>query len=124
MELPLRNVLIVEDNDGIREILTDLLIGGGFEVRTAFSVHEALAQLQQEGSSVVLLDPVMPHDGLHVLAWLQDAQRLDHHKIVVMPASVHATDLRPLLEAGTIAAFLPKPFDIDAVVALVEQLAS
>jgi hypothetical protein len=60
----------------------------------------------------------MPHDA-RVLAWLQAARRLDRHRVAVMSASAQAKDQRNLLEAGTIAAFLPKPFALHAIVPLV-----
>jgi hypothetical protein len=54
----------------------------------------------------------MPHDA-RVLTWLQAVRRPDHHQMVVMSAAAQAKDLRILLEAGTIAAFLPKSFALD-----------
>src|SRR5690349_20567004 len=59
MEAPL-HILVVDDRDDIRELLTAFLEGSGFRVSTAGGVEEARAALRAGGLSLVLLDLVLP----------------------------------------------------------------
>ena len=53
-------ILIVEDDAAIRESLSDALTAEGFEAHTAENGAEALAYLERERPSVILLDLMMP----------------------------------------------------------------
>ncbi len=121
----MRKILIEEDDAAICELLVDCLTQESFQVSEARDGKEALDLLKQEKSSlIVLLDVLMPHDGVQILDWLKEMQRLDHHKVVIMSASVQAKELRALLESGDIAGYLPKPFELEKLLTLIHQLAA
>lgn len=121
----MRKVMIVENDEGIRQLLAALLTSEGLQVVTARDAQAALDLHKEETVSlVVLLDWLMPQDGPVVLDWLGAAQRLDHHKVVVMSASMLEHEWQRLLSQGNMAAYLPKPFDIDELLALVKRLAA
>src|SRR4051794_15510434 len=62
-------VLVVDDDDEIRGVLTDLLEDEGLNVSTAGEAPDALAKLESHRPDVVLLDVVMPSmNGLDLLA--------------------------------------------------------
>ena len=70
-----RNVLVVDDTRDCLVILRGMLQGHGFEVRTADSGPDALAQIDAKPPDVILLDVMMPGmSGLEVLQRL----RADH----------------------------------------------
>jgi CheY-like chemotaxis protein len=118
-------VLVVDDDEAIRTTLVEFLTDEGFLVSSACDGQEALDVLAREPGYIVLLDIFMPKlDGYGVIRWLESAQRLDHHQIVVLSATRRTEPLRALLQSGKIAAFLQKPFEIDDVLALVNQLAA
>jgi CheY-like chemotaxis protein len=54
-------VLIVEDDDDIREIISSVLAHNGYRILTAADGGEALEQLEKELPSLILLDLMMPH---------------------------------------------------------------
>ena len=65
-------ILVVDDNESIREVLRLLLTGEGFFVRTARDGGEALDILQHESGWLILLDLMMPRlDGRAVLTYLR-----------------------------------------------------
>ncbi len=119
------NVLIVDDDTGIRDLLEGLLEEEGYDVATARNGREALEALRARadlGPHVILLDLMMPIlDGYGVMAMLAADHTLrDSHAIVVMSAAQR-------LSAGAFplaAAQLPKPFAIDDVLETVSQLTS
>lgn len=119
-------VLIVDDDDGIRYVLSELLMEEGFQVCTVSDGQEALEVLRHEGGWVVLLDMRMPGiDGPAVLRELEKNRRLrNSNKIVAMSAGWGQTQERPRLPATVVRAILSKPFELDTVVDMVNKLAS
>lgn len=123
-----RRILVVDDDDQIREILTDALIGDGHAVDGARDGGEALALLEQRPYDLVLSDLRMPRvDG----ASLYEMLRTRHHfpvrfatklpRVIFMtgnPAE-HAAFLR-----GTTDPILEKPFTLRVVRKMVRVLLS
>ncbi len=118
-------VLIVDDDEEIRALLQDVLQEEGYQVGTARDGQEALEVLHQEGGWVVLLDIMMPNvDGREVIRQLQtnDALR-DQNKVALMSAGGRLAQERQHLSGDVVEALLPKPFDLDDVLAVVSRLA-
>jgi len=118
-------VLIVEDELEIGTVLTEFLEEEGFEVQTVPNGQAALTMLGQEQGYVVLLDVMMPIlDGYGVIESLRKDHRLDYHQIILMSAADRQARARALLQAGMIAAYIAKPFEIERLLALVKQSAA
>jgi CheY-like chemotaxis protein len=63
-----KKILLVDDDQYIRELYQEVLVDEGFAVDTASNGEEALTSLQEGGYDLVLLDVIMPKlDGLGVL---------------------------------------------------------
>ncbi|MGH8698261.1 MAG: sigma-54-dependent transcriptional regulator, partial [Burkholderiales bacterium] len=108
-----RRVLVVDDERGIREALTQLLEYEGIEVQAVASGFEALKSYPEFRPHLVFLDVKMQGmDGLEALAKLK---RLDAAAQVVM-ISGHGT-IQTAVEATQLGAydFLEKPLDTDRV---------
>ena len=61
-------ILIVDDDQFIRELYAEVLYGEGYDIQTAIDGEDGLAKLQKGGFDLVLLDIMMPKmDGLQVL---------------------------------------------------------
>jgi DNA-binding response OmpR family regulator len=119
-----RKVLIIDNDEGICDLLTALLTDEGFQVSIATDSHKALELLQQAEESVVLLDLGRPSSGeLMVRAWLEAVHQLSRHQVIAMSASASVAVGRQLLGESLITAFLSKPFNVDEVLAAVQQVA-
>ncbi len=55
-----KRILVVEDDDTLRETLTEVLLDEGHDVRAAAHGHEALTQLDGWEPHLILLDLMMP----------------------------------------------------------------
>jgi len=105
-------VLLVEDDEAIRESLSELLESEGYRVVTARNGQVAMEWLESssEPPGVMLLDLMMPvMSGLEVLdamRRLSDAERRDV-PVIVLTAS------RDRSEAQGVIANLRKPIDVD-----------
>ncbi|HLW00539.1 MAG TPA: response regulator [Ktedonobacterales bacterium] len=117
------HVLVVDDDDDIRDILFDFLMEEGYQVSLAQNGEQAIAILERERGLLVLLDLRLPGiDGEGVIRWIQDAQRTDH-QVVVITAGRPVLLERRWLKEGTVRAVVHKPINIDQMLALLERLA-
>jgi two-component system sensor histidine kinase/response regulator len=117
MHEPARRVLIVEDDETIRESLRDLFDDEGYDVETASNGREALDLLQDEGRhpDVVILDLVMPDlDGVAVYEAMQADATLSRIPVVV------STSTPALAPKGALV--VAKPANLDHLVKTVDDL--
>ena len=108
-------ILVVDDEPGIRQALRQMLEYEGYDVRTAEDGPQALAAYREDAPDLVLLDIKMaPMDGLEVL----DKLREEDPDAVVVMLSGHAT-VETAVEALKRGAFdfLEKPPDRAVVLA-------
>ena len=86
------NVLVVEDDEGQREVVRTILAAQGWNVREAANGRLALEALMEDVPDLVLLDLMMPEmDGFQVVAELQANPAWRRIPVVV----VTALDLSP-----------------------------
>lgn len=105
-------ILVVDDEEVIRELLTEVLVDEGYRVRCAADGIEALDIIAREQPDLVLSDVCMPRlDGCALADRL--ARSGNRVPIVLMSAGC---DGAPLPNVR----FVPKPFDIDRVLAAIE----
>jgi DNA-binding response OmpR family regulator len=99
-------VLVVEDDDDTRQILTGSLSAGGFSCVTAASVAEAIAALNNSNIKLTVLDWGLDRCGSEVL---RVAKRL-YPQMPVLVMSGQPFDVRTDALMEEADAFLPKPF--------------
>ncbi len=107
-----RHVLIVDDEEDIREIVQLTLEAlGGWEVSTAESGNEGLVQAEIQQPDAILLDMMMPDmDGLSTLANLKANQVTSDIPVILITAKVETVDRNRCAKLGAIA-IIAKPFD-------------
>lgn len=101
-------LLLVDDDDDIREMLATILEADGFRIATAANGEEALERMDEERPDLLILDMRMPvMDGWELSRILEE--RGDRPPLVVVTAAAD-----PAARAADIAAdaWLAKPFDI------------
>jgi CheY-like chemotaxis protein len=105
-------ILLVDDEDDIREIATLGFEGaGGFDVFTASGGAEGVAQARLHLPDVVLLDVMMPGlDGPSTLTLLRETEETAQIPVIFLTAKVQAADRRNLLALGA-RGIISKPFD-------------
>jgi CheY-like chemotaxis protein len=117
-------VLVIDDDPALCRLLTMLLTEEGFEVKAVRNGREGLYILEQEGGWIILLDLMMPFmDGEAVLQVLRADRALLDGNLVVLMSAGNMSQTTQVLQAP-VQAILPKPFDLERVLTLVNQLAS
>ena len=113
-------ILVVDDENSIREVVCSILNQAGFDCRPVTSGLEALALLHSDASySMVLSDLIMEGmDGLSLLARI----RLEHPDIpVVMVTAVHDISIALTAIRNGAYDYLPKPFEREQLLAIVRR---
>jgi len=104
-------ILVVDDNESNRDMLSRRLIHEGYAVRVAANGQDALQLLKTESVDLMLLDVMMPEmDGYEVLKKLK-ADNLWHDIPVIMISALDEIEsVVRCIEQGA-EDYLPKPFD-------------
>lgn len=117
-------VLVVDDSDTIRELITVNLELEGFEVVQASDGQEALDVVRDVAPDVVTLDVVMPRrDGFSTAAALRADPATAAIPIAIVSASAQEADLARGTDIG-VDAYLTKPFEPAELVRVVRELAA
>ena len=107
-------VLIVDDEDAIRDFLRSALEAEGYVVLAAGDGIDALALCERYQVDVILLDLMMPRlNGLDFLARLRQRRGLHGVSIFLMSALLTPDD--NAISKGVAGAFV-KPFDLDELI--------
>src|ERR1051325_4795884 len=111
------SILIVDDEEVMRDVLENLLSSEGYRVDLAKTGEEGVAKYGERQADIVLLDVSMP--GMGVLRALEEMQKLDPEAVVLM-ITAYAT-FETAVSAWQKGAFncLRKPFDNQEVLNLV-----
>jgi CheY-like chemotaxis protein len=113
-------VLVVDDDANIRKMIVASLRREGYAFIEAANGREAVDLMREHHPDVVVLDLMMPVlSGWDVLAERQNDDDLRNIPVIVVSANRDPA-VAMAVDSG-ICAFLPKPFDIGALSALVRS---
>jgi CheY-like chemotaxis protein len=114
------SVLVVDDDPAIRRLIIAALKRDGYDFLEAPNGREALDLMRSSKPDVVVLDLMMPVlSGWDVLRERQSDPFLTSIPVIVVSAN-RDPEVATAVNSG-ICAFLPKPFDIGALSALVKS---
>ena len=106
-----KNILVVDDEEAIREVVSTMLLAQGYDCSTATNGRAAQTYLEKNSPDLVLSDMVMPEmDGIRLLGWLRQH---DPDVPVIIVTAMH--DIATALEAIRRGAYdyILKPFEKD-----------
>jgi signal transduction histidine kinase/DNA-binding response OmpR family regulator len=117
------HILVTEDTEINRELVSELLTKRGHSVTTAADGIEAIAALEHNSFDVVLMDEEMPRmNGLDATRAIRKMETSTGHHLRIVGFTGNATDedARRCLNAG-MDAFIAKPVQIDKLYKAVES---
>jgi excisionase family DNA binding protein len=113
-------LLVVDDDERLREYLRVNLEMDGFSVREAASADEGLAALEEEVPDLILLDVMMPKmDGFEMLRRVQERHGVGSIPVIMFSGKVD--EAQTATERGA-RAFIGKPFDPQQLIEATKQL--
>ncbi|MCE5190947.1 MAG: response regulator [Actinomycetia bacterium] len=106
-----RTILVADDNQQIRMLVTAALRSLGHEIVHAVDGENALEMAIAERPDLVLLDVTMPKlDGFEVLGFLRKRPETADVKVIMLTTAAQKTDLKHGAELGC-DEYVTKPFD-------------
>jgi two-component system chemotaxis response regulator CheY len=116
------NILIVDDNEGIRESLKDYFHDLGYEPIVSAAQAQALQTLRTESVDIVLSDQVLEDStGLELFKEMK-ALRLDHEPKFILMTGHASPQLAAEAHWMGVDLFLTKPFQLPALALAVEHV--
>ena len=120
VRVPKSRLLIVDDDQGMRENLAELFGSLGYEVRTAANTPEALGILEEQDVDLLLTDYKMPGPtGVELIEAAR--KRRPGLRAVLMTAFGDSFTEIESIRRGAVG-YLNKPFEADEVVVFVERI--
>lgn len=124
MTEPLGRVLVVDDDEVIRQLIAVNLQLEGFEVETAVDGQDCLERVGEVRPDVITLDVMMPRlDGWVTAVKLREDPGTAHIRVVMITARAQEHDVRRGHEIG-VDAYVTKPFDPNQLIQTVRKLAA
>ena|GEM_PF-1466874 len=108
-------ILVVDDDHAIGALLSDLLTEVGYNVVVQYDGDEAFDAACRDTPELILTDYMMPTSGEVLARWVRAHPKTKDVPIALMSSA------RPRLKDLEGIAFLPKPFDLDEVLAFVAR---
>jgi CheY-like chemotaxis protein len=122
--LPLKprkaRILIVEDEDEVRELLKDILSEGGHEVAFASDGQKGLALFQEKTFDLVFTDLGMP--GMSGWEVAEQIKRLSGETPVALITGWEVKQKKQELKSKGVDVVLKKPFRVEEILSLVQDL--
>ncbi len=113
------SILIVDDNDAVRFMLSDFLSQEGYQIFVAQNGFEALQWVKDQSIDLVLLDIDMP--GLNGLQVLEKIKELDSNCLVIMLTALQ--EIKFAVQAMKLGAYdyLSKPVNLEEIKLVIEK---
>jgi DNA-binding response OmpR family regulator len=118
----LKRILLAEDEEVLRMLVTDTLEDEDFQVDEAADGEEAWDLIQKQEYDLIILDYMMPvFTGLEVIEKVRNDKTNQHTKILMLSAKSQIEEQERILKAGA-NYFMSKPFSPLKLLELVEEI--
>jgi two-component system, cell cycle response regulator len=115
------NILLVDDIPENLQLLSDLLVKLGYNIRSVTSGRMALKTIKAKQPDLILLDVKMPEiDGYQVCKTIKADESLRHIPVIFISALNDVFDKVTAFESGGID-YITKPFQIEEVIVRLEN---
>jgi len=115
-----KKILAVDDENDVLLIIKTALISEGFEVRTASSGTDALAQAQDFTPDLIILDMMMPEmSGFDVLTQMRNVPALKQTPVIFLTGVAEKDKIREAINAG-VTYYIIKPFEFHDLISKVK----
>ncbi len=116
-------VVVVDDEPPIVEVVCDVLEDEGFRTVPCGHGREAFPCIRREAPQLVILDIQMPDvDGIQVFQQMRADPVTVDIPVIFFTANAHMLDRHLPNYQAMGASLLPKPFDVNKLVSLVEEV--
>ncbi len=112
-----QRILVVDDEESILEVVQIVLEGEGYVVQT--SMNSSFLHTLMPLPDLILLDVLLSgEDGREICKRIKVDMRLQHIPVIMLSAH---SDAGKVADTSGADAFLEKPFDVDALIEIVQK---
>jgi signal transduction histidine kinase/DNA-binding response OmpR family regulator/HAMP domain-containing protein len=116
------SVLVVDDEEAVRNLVLETLRETGYELRTAADGEEALERIAARAPDAIVLDLMLPKaDGFEVLERLQADPKTRHIPVVVLTARTLTANERTLLQRRAVILMEKNSYSGEELKALIKR---
>ncbi len=113
------SILVVDDDEGIVEVIQIVLEGEGYEIITCMNAEDLRLLLNTARPDLILLDVLLlGQDGRKICRSLKSDPQTSHIPIIMLSAH---SDVRNDADDSGADDFLEKPFDVDELIKIVAK---
>src|SRR5215213_5169603 len=118
-------VLVIDDDGNMRTLLRLLFEHRGYQVLLAPDGEIGMALAEGGSPDIILLDVAMPYrNGLEVYLELQNSPLTADIPVIVCSAALTQREIQAWYSLPQVVDVMPKPFDINALIARIEVVCS
>ena len=93
LNMPIQNILVVEDSPTDRQYITDILAKSGYKVTSVDNAEEAIARIKQAKPDLVLMDVVLPgQNGFQATRELSKNEATKNIPVILITTKSQETD--------------------------------
>ena len=116
-------VLIVDDDNDLRELLGVIVRKEGFRVETAVDGEDAQAKARALSPDLILLDLMLPKaGGFEILQALQEGETSDIKIIIMTGRNLDRTTSEMIKQQSNVKDFVEKPLKTEVLISRLHQL--
>ncbi|HRI49866.1 MAG TPA: response regulator [Pseudomonadota bacterium] len=117
--MPHNRILVVEDEDNVRDVLAEFLSYRGYLVETAANGLKALPKLREFAPDLILTDLQMP--GLDGFGLIRRAHEQDPDQAIVVMSALAQAEASDAQMSACTAGYVTKPIDLDELIKVIEH---
>ena len=119
----MKKIMVVDDEDSLRELAKAIFTDAGFEVLEAASGQECLEMLKTEKPDLILMDMMMPGmSGRETVENIRKNPKTKGIRIIFLTVARFSETGKETLDKLKVLDYITKPFDNDDLVNKVKQL--
>jgi CheY-like chemotaxis protein len=118
-----KTIMVVDDEESLRELLSAILDNAGYDVITASDGKECLNKLKESKPDLVLLDMMMPGiSGREVCEKIRDDAKTKNLKVAFLTVAKFSESGKDVLKKMKVSDYITKPFDNDDLLKRVKKI--
>jgi two-component system chemotaxis response regulator CheY len=117
-----KRILVVDDSESIRELVSMILENAGYEITKAIDGADALVMLDDHSFDMILTDLNMPRvDGISLIRGVRANDRYGKLPIIMLTTE-SSTSLKDEAKAAGATGWIIKPFVADKLLAVINKV--
>ncbi len=117
-----KTILVIEDDQFLRELISQKLSKEGFKISEAMDGEEGVKKIQQEKPNLILLDLILPGlDGFEVLSQAKQDPALSEIPVIILSNLGQKEDIERGLKMGAVDYLIKAHFTPGEIIEKIKQ---